>query len=493
MNFYPHIWKSFLRNAQWRRNLLTKILLGVLILYFTGLFLMLGLNIDKILGEGGGDPVEKFNSVLLWYFVFDLTLRCLMQQLPAIEALPYLRLRIRRSTIINYLLIRSMINLFNLIPWFIVIPFSVKILLPQYGTTTVLFYISGFCLVMILNNFLAVLTRYLINKISAFYVLPFILPALVSILKKWGISTGSLSAGFLSKIMHGNSFVFAILLLTITLVIYATYRLLYLNFYIDGIRSERERKGLFGLSRRGPYRRFGDTGRYLSLEISLLVRNKRPRQMLIIVPVFLAYFLFTMLKTNNFHDQFFLLMMVTMLTGIGASMYGQFMFSWESSYFDCIMARKNNFMNYVKAKYYFMSGLSLITFIPLIIVFSVTKLIDPFLACSVLLFITGVNSFIIMFFATFNDGRIDLTKNRMFNYQGVGSNQFILTAVFMLLPVGIYTLFKKLINPAAGELALAVPGITFIIFHAFWIRKIIIPLFYNRKYKNLEGFRKLSF
>ena len=31
MNLYSHLWKSFIRNERWRRNLLTKILFGILV------------------------------------------------------------------------------------------------------------------------------------------------------------------------------------------------------------------------------------------------------------------------------------------------------------------------------------------------------------------------------------------------------------------------------------------------------------------------------
>jgi hypothetical protein len=63
----------------------------------------------------------------------------------------------------------------------------------------------------------------------------------------------------------------------------------------------------------------------------------------------------------------------------------------------------------------------------------------------------------------------------------------------MLLPLGIYSLFNYLFNPIAGEIAIAFPGLIFIIFHDWWIKRIIVPNFRNRKYKNLEGYRKLSF
>lgn len=187
-HFYSHIWKSFIRNERWRRNLLTKILFGILILYFILLFLMVGLNIDKILGESGGNAVEKFNSILLWYLPLDLLLRCLLQPLPAIEIIPYLRLPVRRNKMINYLLIRSILNIFNFIPLLVIIPFSSKILLSQQGISAALFYISGLSLLLIFNNFLAVLTGFLIQKKSIYLFIPFGILAFIVLLNKWGFS-----------------------------------------------------------------------------------------------------------------------------------------------------------------------------------------------------------------------------------------------------------------------------------------------------------------
>jgi len=181
-----------------------------------------------------------------------------------------------------------------------------------------------------------------------------------------------------------------------------------------------------------------------------------------------------------------------MLIGFGAINYGQFIFSWESSYFDSIMSRKNNFENYVKAKYYLLSALSILSFIPIFIFFLNTQSIDPYLICSVLIFAIGVNSFIIMLLSTFNDGRMDLSRSRFFNYQGIKGNQYLLTFLFLLLPAGIFSLFKYYFNPVIGELAIAIPGLVFIILSDWWLKRIIVPQFQRRKYKNLDGYRNLS-
>jgi hypothetical protein len=454
---------------------------------------MLGLYIDKILNELGGNPVDKFYSIMLWYLAIDLFIRCLLQPLPTIEILPYLCLCIRRKKIVNHLLFRSSVNIFNLLPLFVLIPFSIKILLPQYGITHMLVYISGFSLIIILNNFLAVLIGYLAQKRYVYLIIPFSILMIFTILNKLGIAINNFSIAFGYNLLQGNFLLFGTLLAMIILIIYATNRLLSRNFYIDTIKSRKEQKSSFFSLDINIFNRFGEIGRYLSLEISLLTRNKRPRQMLVMIPVFIVYFIFMILNDKNSNSHFPILLIVTMIIGFAASIYGQFMFSWESSYFDNIMARKNNFINYVKAKYYLLSGLSIIVFIPLFLFFSLTKRIDVYLLCSIFIFIIGVNSFIVMYFGTFNDGRIDLSKSSFFNYQGVKGNQFLLTFIFLLLPFGIFSVFKYFFNSIAGEIAIAIPGLIFFIFHNWWIKKIIVPKFLARKYKNLEGYRKLSF
>ena len=214
--------------------------------------------------------------------------------------------------------------------------------------------------------------------------------------------------------------------------------------------------------------------------------------MMVMVPILIIYFMFIIANSKDPFGPFISLMVVFLLIGVGAINYGQFIFSWESSYFDSIMARKNSFANYIKAKYYLLSALSILSFIPLFIFFIYLQSIDPYFIIAVLLFTLGVNSFIILFFSTFNDGRIDLGKSSFFNYQGIKGNQFLISLLFLILPLGIFSLFKYYFNPIVGEFAIAIPGLFFIFSHNWWINGVIVPQFQRRKYRNLEGYRNLS-
>jgi hypothetical protein len=492
MYLYSHHWKSFIRNGRWRRNLFSKIMYGVMIFYIILAFNMLGSSIVRILAKTGENPTDTFNSFLIWYLAIDLLMRCLLQPLPTIQVIPYLSLRIRRSTIINYLLFRSLWNIFNFIPWLIIIPFSLKVLFPAYGIWATTAYLAGFFFLIILNNYFAVLIGYLSQKKVVYFIIPFSILALIAALEKTSFSIRNSSLVFGQFLVHGNVLVYAVLLMPIIMVLIITRRLLLSGFYIDEISSKKESGTTSGIIRLDAFGKFGEIGRYLSLEINLLIRNKRPRQMLIMLPIFVPYFLFITSRGKHTHNQSMPLLMISIVIGIGVAIYGQFMFSWESAYFDGIMARKNNFVNYVKAKYYLMMTLALILFIPIFITFSITGRIDLVLLFSIFLFTLGVTCFIVIFFGTFNDGRIDLSQSKFFNYQGAQGRQFFQGLIYYLLPISIYYLIKYLINDTAGKLAIAILGIIFIIFHDWWIRKIIVPRFYARKYKNLEGYRNLT-
>jgi len=465
----------------------------LLVLYFGFIFTLLGFNIDKILIKIGGDPADNFNSALFWYLMADLFLRCMLQPLPTIEILPYLRLKIRRITIIKYLLLRSMVNLFNVLPLFIILPFAIKILLPQFGTPIVLIYLSCILLLIILNNFLAVLIGFLSQKQWWYMFLPMVLLGIALLLNKTGFSVSGSSIGLGRYILEANPVVIAAMIMANGLIIYITGQLLFRNFYIDGIKVKNASGGFSAFFSLNHFKSMGEIGRYLSLEISLLMRNKRPRQMFTMLPLVIVYFAFMGSSGKEFQNPIFGMLIVTLLTGMGSIIYGQFLFSWESTYFDSIMARKNNFLNYVKAKYYLLSGLATVIVIPLLILFSFTKRVDIFLLIAAFFFMTGVNSFIILFFGTFNNGRLDLSSSSFFNYQGIRGNQYLSSLIFMLLPLGIYGLFNYLFNSTVGKLAILLPGILLTFSHNWWIKRMIVPQFYRRKYRNLEGFRKLSF
>ena len=153
-NLLSHQWKSFFRNERWRRNLFSRFIYGFLMLYFLIAAIVLGQNIEALLKDKGGIPFDTFNSIILFYFFGDLLIRCFLQPLPSLQMTPYLRFKIRHSSILTYLLYRSLWNIFNIIPLLVVIPFAFKIIQPTFGSSCSLIYLVGFFMMVLDTSFL---------------------------------------------------------------------------------------------------------------------------------------------------------------------------------------------------------------------------------------------------------------------------------------------------------------------------------------------------
>jgi len=486
-----HQQKSFFRNARWRRNIFSRILLGVLILYLLFIAIVFAINIESLLKEIGSNPFDTFNSIIIYYFSVDFLLRCFLQPLPSLQIVPYLRFKIRRSTIINHLLYQSLWNVFNLIPVFVIIPFAIKIILPYYGVAYMMFYFVSFFLIVLLNNYMATLINYLSRVNIGFLTIPVLMAASLWCLLKMGVPMLKLSISLGRSMAQGDWRFFVMLLVGLAGTYALVFKTLSTKFYIDQIETKSFTHSSKKYAWLDMLSKYGEIGTYFTLELKLLIRNKRPRQALIMLPVFVIYMTLMNIQNNNTHKLLTMLMM-SCIIAMGAAIYGQFIFSWESSYFDGLMARKNNLANYVKTKYYLMIAMVLAIFIPMAIALVIAGKTDMVLLLSILLFTLGVLCFIILISGTLIDGRIDLSQNQFFNYQGIKGNQFILSFIIMLLPIGIYMLFNYFIGDIAGKLAIAIPGLIFIVLHDWWIKNIIVPRFMARKYRHIEGHRKLS-
>jgi hypothetical protein len=490
-HFFSHYWKSVFRNASWRRNIISKVVFGILVLYLIMLFIYIGTSLPELLSKKEGDPVNTFNSFLLWYFLIDLLVRTMMQSLPVIQVVPYLRFKFRKSVVVHYLLIKSVWNIFNFLPWLIVIPFCAGIV-PE--NISCFHYLAGILFMLLINNFLALYFQYISQKNFFFSVIPLILVGLNFFLQQNGDISSQLSQRLGSGLLSGNPVIFAALAAMLALVYYLIRILLTNGFYLDEVKSKKSSEDRFArLPGMEIFSRLGITGKYMALEANLLLRNKRPRQALVMLPIFWTYLVYVMIRdadklTTGIMGVYF----ISIVVGMAAIMYGQFLFSWESSYFDGLMARRNDFRRYVLAKYYIMSLLVSISFIPLYIAMVLVVKVSPLILISLTLFVLGPIQFIIFFFGIFNDARVDLAGGQFFNYQGVKGKHFLVSFAFFLIPFFLYMLLNYLIGSTPALLIIAGIGLLFIVFHKYWLTQIIMKKFLTRKYKNLEGFRKLT-
>ena len=160
-------WKAFRRSASFATNVAFKILMVLGIIYFAGIFLFAGIGLFYILREMDLDPLQTVSQYLIYYFIADLIIRLIFQQIPVMNIRPLLTLPIGKKTIVNFALGKTYLSFFNLVHFFFFIPFAIVLLYNGYDIAGVSLWFLMVLAMVYTNNFLNILLN---NKDKLFYL-----------------------------------------------------------------------------------------------------------------------------------------------------------------------------------------------------------------------------------------------------------------------------------------------------------------------------------
>jgi hypothetical protein len=486
--FLSHQWKDFWRSRNKAGSIAAQILLGFFILYFLVAAIGVGFFMPKLLESvyPGANVITSFNGIILYYFLFELSMRTQMQELPTLSIIPYLHLNITRKTIVNFLNIKSLFSFFNILPIFIFIPFIITKIGSTYGALTSIMYIVSILSLAFFNNyFILYLKRKSINNIAYFAaILGFVVVA--AGLDYYHIISVSAASNFVFVNIASYPFLGLLFTLLATAIFIINSKYLTANLYTEELSSKNEKKG----STDYPFlNRFGKVGELAALELKLILRHKRSRGSVFMGFGFLAYGLIFYKAPMIANDEFGKLLFAALfMTGITIISYGQFMFAWQSTHFDGLLVNKIDFKNFIKAKFLlFTISCTIITVLASFYGFMSYKLLLLHLAAY--LYNIGFATVIVLWFATMNYKRLDISKSASFNWQGVGATQWILGLPFILVPVFIYVPFGMLNKPYWGLFAIGTFGLITLLMRNFWIN-LLVKRFEKQRYKIAEGFRE---
>ncbi|MFW5773117.1 MAG: DUF5687 family protein, partial [Tangfeifania sp.] len=127
-NFSWFAWRELTRSAYFGKNMAAKGVLIFLALYFTLVAVVMGFNLSMLLAENYPDQsqISAFNSLILIYVGFDLVFRIMIQNLPTFGFQPFLIFPVKRARIARYMLNKSVFHFFNILPFFLLLPFTFK-------------------------------------------------------------------------------------------------------------------------------------------------------------------------------------------------------------------------------------------------------------------------------------------------------------------------------------------------------------------------------
>ena len=484
--FIRHELKAFWRARNTGKSIAVHIVLGIFILYFLLCALAIGFFMDLFLKKAfhGTPVVVSFCGVILLYYVFELLMRMQLQELPTLRVQPYLQLPIKRNTLVKYLSLTAMLSAFNIWPFILFIPFTIKVVAAQYGGLTATVFIVSYLGFTIFNNYLALYIKRRANLNALLYIIVSVALALfVTADFLWHLySIREMSYSYFGTLIKYPVMVLIPLALAVV-VYYINFKYLKANLYLEVLVKH---KTLNNTTKEySALKRFGMIGDLIANEIKLILRNKRSRSSVIMSGMFLLYGL--IFYTNPKMGEWAKIFAAMFMSGIFIINYGQFMYGWQGGYFDGFMTSTVRFTDFIRAKYILFTAMSTLAFLLTIpyVYFGMRILL-----VQTVMFIwnIGVNTTLVLYFANRNKKRIDLTKGAAFNWEGVGASQLLMSFPLMALPYVFYTPLKIWVSSNAGLALVGGIGLIMLLTRSYWIKFLAADL-EKRKYKVMEGFR----
>src|SRR5690606_4427521 len=479
-------WKSFFRSASLKANLGIKILMILGGLYFMAVFLGLGIGAFYIIEKGGwGDPLEVVNRFMIYYLVVDLNFRYMLQKMPVTNIKPLLYLPIKKDQVVAYSLGKTVVSFFNWSHAFFLVPFSIVLLIEGYSPMGVISWHLGIMALIFCNNFINVLVN---NKDQIFYgILGVIVILGISQYYQW-FNITDYTAPFFDALYH-LPWMALLPWVLLALLANAAFRYFRKHMYLDaglaGKKSVAKTEDYIWLNR------FGTLGTFLKNDIKLIRRNKRSKTSVIMSFFFIFYgLLFFSGGIEAYDAPVWKIFAGIFISGGFLFSFGQFVPSWDSSYYPLMMSQNIRYREYLTSKWYLIIIATIISTV--LASFYIYFGWEAYLAVLVgAVYNIGVNSYLVLWGGAYIKTPIDLTSNKKAfgDKQAFNAKTLLLTLPKLILPLAIYALGHYLIDPTAGYIFVALAGV---IGFAFKNRVFatIERIYKKEKYKTLAAYQQ---
>ncbi|WP_299108129.1 DUF5687 family protein [uncultured Winogradskyella sp.] len=485
-HFFNLEWKQYFRSSYWQKNMAINILLVFFALYFVVMFLSLGFGLLPGLKKffPDEDPFVFANGFIFFWIMGDLLMRFFMQKLPVMSVKPLLTLPIKRSTVVNFVLGKSVVSFFNFLPLFAIIPFGIMLIFDGYETSMIITWIFTMIILVLIINFF----NFIIEAFSADSELSF-LPIITVVGVLFALNhfeilsmTTLIGSGLLA--IASNPILIIIPIVILAACYAFNFKILKSKLYLDSsLKSKVAEVNAADLSWT---KRFGDVAPFMQLDLKLIWRNKRTKSMAFLLLIGVLYGLF-FYPNPVYADMVFMFALIGIVsTGFFLINFGQFIPAWDSGYYKLLMSQNIKYEQYLRSKFILMVISVVLLFVLGIpyVYFGYKILIAHFAAA---IYNIGVNTHVILWGGSFNRKKIDLDKKAAFNYQGTGAVQWLIGIPLMLVPMALFGLVNWLAGFAAAIALLIVLGVVGIVFHKK-LMKGITKKYLDSKYKMIDAF-----
>lgn len=475
-------WKSFRRTG----SLLQTILMGVGKVYFgiCYFFVCIAMSFAVFEVEESIPAAENFFKYAIYFWIGDLAIRYFFQKMPTAQIKPLLIQNIRKKTIVNYALLKTTFSFFNFTN--LIIGTIVFMQLINNGNESLLsaVFAISFTLLLLANCYLVQLINH-INKIALPFLVAFVGLLVLDYFNYFEITQFT---KLIFSFIYQQSWMLVVLLVYVVFLIYNCY-----HFYKNNLSLE---SSIIQKTQTYKYydleflNRFGALATFLKLDLKLLTRNKRTRTVLYMSLAFLLYGLLILLFPSPvFNGDSMLVISALMVTGGFMMLFGQYVPSWDSSYYPLMMTQNIPYRKYLESKWLIMViGTILSMILGSFYLYFGWKIYLTILAVG--FYNIGWNCYLTLITGAFVRSKIDLTSNKnafgdskVFNVQTI-----LLSLPVLIIPIILYVVLSWLFEFQYAMLILTLIGLIGIV-----IKKqmfdLIEKLYKKQKYVTIQAYK----
>lgn len=479
-------WKSFFRSASFKTNLAIKILMGFGALYFIVVFAAMGVGAFFLIEKADmGDPLEVVNKFLIYLFAFDLFIRYMMQKMPVTNIKPLLYLPFKKSQIVNFSLGKTVVSFFNWGYAFFFLPFSIVLLTQGYNPLGVFAWHFGIFALIYCSNFINVTAN---NMDSVFYPMAVIFIGLGACQYYGWFDITEYTGPFFNNLYY-QPWTAIIPWLALIGLYFVAFSYFKKHMYLDaGLKSKHtvaKSEDLAFLDR------FGNMGTFLKNDIKLIKRNKRSKTTVMMSVLFLFYgLLFGSGAIEVYDGPVWQIFGGIFVSGGFLFTFGQFVPSWDSSYYQLMMSQNIKYRDYITSKWYLIVIATVISTI--LASFYLFFGINAYLAILVgAIYNIGVNSHLVLWGGAYIKMPIDLTSNKKAfgDKQAFNMKTMLLSLPKLLLPMLLFGIGYWIFNAMVGYAFVAIAGILGLAFRNK-VFTTIEKIYKKEKYKTIHAYKQ---
>ena len=476
------------RNPAFETNRFAKFLMYFMIVYWAALFLFMGVMLPFMLEDivPNMEPYHIMNQGILYIMAADFLMRFIGQPSVSQEIKPYLLMPVKRKKLISLLLLRSGLDKYNFLWFFVYVPFAFLTVIRFYGFGGMFLYLLGMWLIFVFNNYWYLICKLLLGEKTIWLLLPVCvfgaLGAAEFLIDGLPVSrfTMNLGEGFI----EGNPLSFLFVLACIGVMFFINLKLQQRMIYNEISKKEDTK-----MKRVSEYKfldKYGEVGEYLRLEIKLITRNKTVKSQFRMGLIVMFAFSFLLAFTDVYDGSMSRFICLYNYAVLPIMTLGQVM-SFEGNYIDGLMSRKESIFNLLRAKYYLTNLIILLPFF--IMMFPIAKgKITLLMAIAYLVFTMGFVFFILLQLAVYNTRTLPLNANLMKGNKGGNWIQSVVMSLCFFIPLMFDSILLAIFSQEVANIIFIVIGGGFILTHNLWIKNIY-KRFMKRRYKNMEAFR----